>query len=76
MDLRTAYMVTDVFDGIGQMAVACAGQGDRQKTVSGSSYEAGTERMHEGKLEMLKNLVSESEYRDLVDFWREEYVVD
>jgi hypothetical protein len=92
MPEQTAYMLSDIFINIPELAAACtSGVSSGPDSSSPSQRAAGKgvgvsasqverevdeEGTGEGKRMKLRELVGEQQSRDVVDFWREEWTVE
>jgi len=90
MATHTANVLTDLFLNIGDLATACSmgsfaiGPGSSSspgRTIDHASYdmvERGTPRMQDyaARLRTFSELVSDQEWRNIVDFWTNEWVID
>lgn len=91
MDQQTAYFATDCFDSLHEMAVACT-QPEAELTSSSPLFRASggpalqsdfgqsrricqTSGAGEGS-GRLRDLVGEQKYRELIDFWLDEWIVE
>lgn len=91
MERQTAYFATDCFDNLHELAVACI-EPEAELTSSSPSFRAsGASALQHGfgqsrlvsqassageRSRRLRELVGEQKYRELTDFWLDEWVVE
>lgn len=90
MSQQHAYVLSDLFPRIRNLAVACTAESSQEEANAPSTDSAGDSSMACGveggagsgltgdkwKLRDLRELLDEQVYRDTVDFWSAEWTVD
>ena len=71
---QTAFLLTDLFGDVKDLAQACVSE----QVTPDSSMQAPSSDVSgvQGVLEQLRDVLGEAECRDVVEFWREEWIVE
>jgi hypothetical protein len=82
MPLQTTYYLSDLFIDFSDLAKACTSDAALIVTSMSVDDEGSTEnidnetRRADERMTRLRDLVGPEEYRDLVDFWTEEWIAE